>query len=627
MVHPVVAEVTRNIIQRSELGTNGREKRSDFVARMEAAASGPGTTVRAKCGSCSGLAHVYATATNDEKEILIKAEKPSIGILSAATDMLSAHQPFYHFHDVIKAEALRNTAVAQIIGQTPAICDGTVQGRTGMNLSLLSRNAIAQTIALGACHNTSDGIIALATCDKIKPGFIMGLGSFAHLPAIFAPGGPMSTGQSNGEKNEIRQLRAREKKGEIPITVGEEGELRSEMKSYHSPGTCTFYGTANGNEMIAEMMGLHLPGSSFISPNLSNGTPDPFRDAMTQEATRLMIQGKVPELYTLLNAETFVNGTIALLATGGSTNLGLHLPAMAQAHGIHLTLEDISELSRVVPSIAKIYPNGPADINGFQDAGGTAMLFKTLLNADILHRDVKTVAGTDLSFFTQEPTLVNGKIEWAEGLDQTRDKSIIAPEGQPFSTTGGLTVLKGRLGTGLSKISALTKETMYIRAPAKIFDSQDELHEAYMQDKLKGDFVAVVRGQGPHQNGMPELHKLITPLTNCQKKGQKVGMITNGRLSGASGGILSAIHMSSTSNDNEAINKVREGDMMIIDANNNIVDVELSDEEWAARTPEELDMSGNKTGLGSEMFKTERETIGPASQGAMPPWLLQYGPK
>ena len=392
MVHPVIEHITNTIIQRS------KETRAGYVARMEKKVSEVKTTVRAACGSCSGLAHVYATAGKAEKPLLIQAKAPNIGIVTGATDMLSAHQPFFRFPEIIKQEALRNGATAQVIAPVTSICDGTVQGREGMELSLFSRDVIALSTISGLSHDISDGIIALATCDKIKPGVIMGLASWGHLPVMFAPAGPMTTGQSNEEKKVVRRQRELEKKGEVPEAIGMKGELLSEIRSYHGPGTCTFYGTANGNEMVAELMGLQLPGSSFVNPHL------PLRDALTRAATKAMATGHVPRLYQIVDERAFVNGMVVMLATGGSTNLTLHFPAIARAFGIHVTWDDMSELSKVVPSIARMYPNGPADINEFQKAGGIAVLASTLLDGGYLHEDVRTVVGKGLHAYTQAPT-------------------------------------------------------------------------------------------------------------------------------------------------------------------------------------------------------------------------------
>jgi len=602
MVHPVIEQVTNTIMQRSK-GT-----RAAYVARMEKKACEVNTTVRAGCGSYSGLAHVYATAGKAEKLLLIQAMAPNIGIITGATDMLSAHEPFFRFPEIIKQAALKNGATAQIIAPVTSICDGTVQGREGMELSLFSRDVIALSTIGGLSHDVSDGIIALATCDKIKPGVIMGLASWGHLPAMFAPAGPMKTGQSHGEKKKVRQQRELEKKGEVPETIGAKGELLSEMKSYHGPGTCTFYGTANGNEMVAELMGLQLPGSSFVNPHL------PLRDALTRAATKAMATGQVPRLYQILDERAFVNGMVVMLATGGSTNLTLHFPAIARAFGIHVTWEDMSELSKVVPSIAKIYPNGPADINGFQEAGGTTVLANTLLDGGYLHEDVWTVAGKGLKAYTQAPTIDGENCIWRNGPTESADSTIITTINNPFAPDGGIKMLKGRLGQAICKTSALDDDHREIRAPARVFHSQAEMQEAYKKGELTGNFVAVVRGQGPHQNGMPELHKLIAPLTDLQKKGQKVALLTNGRLSGASGDVLSAIHLSVASYDDEPINKIRNGDAIILNSQTDELDVDVSEDEWNAREGAKIDLS-DQIGGGRERFAFARKIIRPAHEG------------
>lgn len=603
MVHPVIEHVTDTIIQRS------KDTRAAYVARMEKKAGEVTTTVRAECGSCSGLAHVYATAGKVEKPLLIDAKAPNIGIVTGATDMLSAHQPFFRFPEIIKHEALKHGATAQIIAPVTSICDGTVQGREGMELSLFSRDVIALSTINGLSHNISDGIIALATCDKIKPGVIMGLASWGHLPVMFAPAGPMTTGQSNEEKKVVRRQRELEKKGEVPETIGMKGELLSEIRSYHGPGTCTFYGTANGNEMVAELMGLQLPGSSFVNPHL------PLRDALTRAATKVMATGHVPRLYQIMDERAFVNGMVVMLATGGSTNLTLHFPAIACAFGIHVTWDDMSELSTVVPSIVRIYPNGPADINEFQQAGGTAVLVRTLLNGGYLHEDVWTVAGKGLHVYTQAPALDGEQCMWQSGSTDSADSAIITTCHHPFAPDGGIKVLRGRLGQAICKTSSLDDDHRAIRAPARVFHSQTEMHEAYQKGELTGNFVAVVRGQGPHHNGMPELHKLITPLADLQKKGQTVALLTNGRLSGASGDVLAAIHLSVASCDDEPINKIRNGDMIILNSKTDELDVDVPEDEWNAREGVIIERH-DQVGDGRERFAFARKIVRPAHEGA-----------
>jgi len=603
MVHPVIEHVTQTIVQRS------KKTRAVYVARMEKKAGEVITTVRAECGSCSGLAHVYATAGKAEKALLVDAKAPNIGIVTGATDMLSAHQPFFRFPDIIKHEALKHGATAQIIAPVTSICDGTVQGREGMELSLFSRDVIALSTINGLSHNISDGIIALATCDKIKPGVIMGLASWGHLPVIFAPAGPMTTGQSNEAKKVVRRQRELEKKGEVPEAIGMKGELLSEIRSYHGPGTCTFYGTANGNEMVAELMGLQLPGSSFVNPHL------PLRDAFTRAATKAMATGQVPPLYQIVDERAFVNGMVVMLATGGSTNLTLHFPAIACAFGIHVTWDDMSELSTVVPSIVRIYPNGPADINEFQKAGGTAVLASTLLDGGYIHEDVWTVAGKGLHAYTQAPTLDGEQCIWQSGSTDSADSTIITTCHHPFSPDGGIKVLRGRLGQAICKTSSLDDDHRGIRAPARVFHSQAEMQEAYHKGELTGDFVAVVRGQGPHQNGMPELHKLITPLADLQKKGQTVALLTNGRLSGASGDVLAAIHLSVASCDDEPINKIRNGDVIIINSKTHELDVDVPEDEWNARECVTIDRQ-DQVGDGRERFAFARKIVRPAHEGA-----------
>jgi len=606
MVHAVLREVANNIVIRS------RGLRDEYLEMIEVQ-KGTKKTVRANCGGCANLAHAYGAAPDGDKEQLVLAEVPNIGIASAATDMLTAHQVFYRFPDIIKDEARKNNAVAQIIGQVTAMCDGTTQGRPGMDLSLLSRDVIAQSLIVGESHDVSDAILALGTCDKIKPGMVMGLSDFGHLPTMFAPGGPMTTGQSNGDKKAVRMVRAEEIAGLKKETIGFTGELESELKSYHGPGTCTFYGTANGNEVVAEFMGLQLPGSSFVNPH------EPLRDILTRAATQKLAKGEVPPLYQMLDEKAFMNGIVAMLATGGSTNLTLHVPAMARSFGLDITWADISKLSDIVPSVAKIYPNGPADINQFQQAGGTAVVARNLLDAGVLFEDVKTVAGGDngIHAYTQVPVQDGDSIQWVDGPTKSQDRKIISLPNKPFAADGGTKVLNGRLGQAICKTSAVEADKREIRAPARIFNTQDELHDAYNAGDLTGNFVAVVRGQGPHQNGMPELHKLLTPLANLEKNGQKVALLTNGRLSGASGGTLTAIHLSSAAPYNEEpINKIREGDIVIINADTGVVDVNVPDDEWNTRTADVIDTSATDSTFGRRSFAQNRQIIGRAHYGA-----------
>jgi phosphogluconate dehydratase len=610
MVHTVLQEVTDRIIARS------KPHRQAYLDRMnEATISG----VHRSCQSCSGLAHNNASASADEKLLLAGDKSWNIGIVSAATDMLSAHQPFLKFPDVIKDEALAHSMTAQIATHTTAMCDGTTQGQKGMHLSLLSRDVIARDVAIGLSHNTFDAVVAMATCDKIKPGFEIGLSSFGHLPVIFAPGGPMSTGQSNGDKNKVRELVAQG-------LAGKKEELASEMRSYHGPGTCTFYGTANTNEMMAEILGLQLPGSSFIPPN----TPE--RDAMTRQAVRHLANGEVPKWHEVITEKTIVNAIVALHATGGSTNCVLHLPAVAAANGISITLQDIEDLSEIVPSVARIYPNGPADINQYQQAGGMPVLMQTLLDGGLLHEDVKTVAGTGLSEYTKTPQFhEDGSVTWVSKDNTSRDASIITTVEKPFSPTGGIKVMHGILGEGIAKVSALKDEHRRVSAPARVFDTELGLQQAFQKGELTGDFIAVVRGQGAWQTGMPELHKLITPLKVLQGKGQNVGLVTNGRLSGASGSVPSVIHVCQQDEkgmpmkgDDEPMNKIQDGDIITIDTNTGELIVHVPEKEWAQRLGAKVDPSSQHYGLGRELFAGDRARVTAPQRGAssvVPPLL------
>lgn len=610
-----IEDATQKIIERS------RPYRESYLADMKAASErGSGVNLQ----SCSGLAHAHAGLSPAEK-VLLMSGQPNIAIVSAASEMLSAHQPFYRFPETIKDAAKQYKMTAQIAGHTAAMCDGVTQGQPGMHISLFSRDIIAEAVAIALSHNTFDSVIGLATCDKIKPGFMMGFSAFGHLPIIFAPGGPMETGQSNAAKNAVRQKVAR---GE----AGREEEIASEMKSYHGPGTCTFYGTANGNEMIAEAMGVQLPGSSFIPPNITQGSgkdkiviPNPEREAMTRAAVQKLAEGIVPKWHEVITEKSIVNAIVALHATGGSTNLVLHLPAIAAMNGIYITLEDIEDLSEAVPSIARIYPNGPADINEFRDAGGMAVLMNNLLTAGLLHDDVKTVAGEGLDAYTKIPYVErDGRITWMESANQSCDTSVITTAKDPFSKTGGIKVMKGRLGEGISKVSSLKEEHRRVSAPARVFETELGLYEAYQKGELKEDFIAVVRGQAAYQVGMPELHKLLIPLKNCQDDGLKVGLVTNGRLSGASGAVPTVIHLAMQDengmqlrDDDEPINKIQDGDMITIDTNTGELTVDVPEEEWSERLAASINYAVHSRGFGRELFDNKRRVVSAPQTGAV----------
>lgn len=607
MVQAAIQHVTERIVARSD------QYRKPFLAQVESMKmDGP----MRGCQSCSGAAHAGAALSQEDQARFIGVEAKNIGIITAHNDMLSAHEPFGRFPEIIKNAASELGHLAQIAGGVPAMCDGVTQGQPGMHLSLFSRDIIAKSAAIGGTHNVFDMLMMLGTCDKIKPALFMFLGSFAHLPVIFAPGGPMREGQSHAAKNAVRQAVAR---GE----AGREEELTSEFKSYHEPGTCTFYGTANSNEMLAELGGFHLPGSTFINPS------DPRRDAMTIAATRTLLSGQVPTFSEIMTEKTIVNMIVGLHATGGSTNLVLHLPAIARMNGIHITLDDIADLSAVVPSISRVYPNGKAGINVFQEAGGMPVLIHNLLHGGYLHEDVKTVAaGQGLSAYTKIPdfsAMENNIVSWgAPATHESSNPAVISTTEDPFMPDGGIRVMRGILGEGISKASSLEDDFRVVSAPVRVFDTEMGLKEAYDRGELTEDFIAVVRGQGPHQTGMPELHKLIPVLKNCQDDGLTVGLVTNGRLSGASGAVPTVIHVAkedengmALQGDQEPINKVRDGDVMTIDTENNELILHVPTDEFNARTAAQIDSSDQHIGHGRDMFGMERRVVSSPQSGCL----------
>ncbi|MBX6767691.1 MAG: phosphogluconate dehydratase, partial [Actinomadura rubrobrunea] len=527
--HPVVARVTRRIAERSA------ERRAAYLRRIaEARAAGP---ARAALG-CANLAHGFAACGPLEKLRLRGDAAPNIAIVSAYNDMLSAHQPLKDYPDRIKAAVAEAGGTAQFAGGVPAMCDGITQGRAGMELSLFSRDVVAMATAVALSHDMFDGALLLGTCDKIVPGLVIGALSFGHLPVILVPAGPMPSGLPNAEKAKVRKRYAA---GEI----GRDELLEAEAKSYHSPGTCTFYGTANSNQLLMEAMGLHLPGASFVPP----GTD--LRDALTDAAARRVLELtalKGDDAYTpigeMLDERAFVNGVVALLATGGSTNHTLHLVAMAAAAGIELTWDDFDELSAVTPLLTRLYPNGTADVNHFHAAGGTAFLIGELLDAGLLHEDARTVAGGTLAAYRKAPKLTPDGLVWEPGPDASADTSVLRPVDEPFDTQGGLRTVRGNLGRAVIKVSAVKPEHRAVEAPARVFGSQEELHRAFAAGELDRDVVVVVRYQGPRANGMPELHRLTPPLSVLQDRGHRVALVTDGRMSGASRTVPAAIHLS-----------------------------------------------------------------------------------
>ena len=595
-LNPTIARVTERIIQRSE------QTRGAYLERMKSLGEqGP----RRAHLSCGNQAHAYAAMGSDQSA-LIAQRQPNLGIVSAYNDMLSAHQPFQHFPDVIKEAARLNDATAQVAGGVPAMCDGVTQGQLGMELSLFSRDVIAMAAGIALSHNTFDGAIYLGVCDKIVPGLVMATGTFGFLPSIFLPAGPMPSGLSNDEKAKVRQQFA---KGE----VGRDELMRAEMASYHSPGTCTFYGTANSNQMLMEFMGLHLPGASFVQPNTE------LRDALTRAGTKRISEitalgdNYIPA-YQVLSERAFVNGIVGLMATGGSTNLVLHLPAMARASGICLEIEDFDEISSVTPLMAKVYPNGLADVNHFHAAGGLGYLINDLLDAGLLHGDVTTLMGHGLDAYRQEPKLTTSGIQFVQGSTQSQNDKILRPSSDPFQKTGGLKQLRGNLGTGMIKISAVAPERHVIEAPARVFADQESVKEAFKAGEFTGDTVVVVRFQGPRSNGMPELHGLTPVLSVLQDRGLKVALVTDGRMSGASGKVPAAIHISPEAALGGPLAKVRDGDVIRVDATNGTLDVMVEDLE--DRPNATIDLSQNSAGLGRELFDVFRENVGLSTNGA-----------
>jgi phosphogluconate dehydratase len=577
-LNPQVAAVTAAIVARSQAS------RSAYLQRpQQAQAQGP---QRGALG-CTNLAHGFAAAPVNDKLQLRELRGPNLAIVSAYNDMLSAHQPLAAFPEWIKQAARSVGATAQFAGGVPAMCDGVTQGMAGMELSLFSRDVIAMSTAVALSHNMFDAVLCLGVCDKIVPGLLIGALQFGHLPAVLVPAGPMTTGLANDEKAKIRQLHAAGK-------LGREELLEAEAKAYHGPGTCTFYGTANSNQMLMEVMGLHLPGSAFVHPNT------PLREALTRAAAVRAAQlagGKVG-IGQMIDEKAIVNAIVGLLATGGSTNHTLHLVAIARAAGIVINWSDFDALSSVVPLLAKVYPNGEADVNHFHAAGGLGFLIRELLDAGLLHDDVNTVLGLGLRAHTQEPTLQEGELGWRDAPQHSLDPKVLRSASEPFSADGGLKLLQGNLGRSVIKVSAVKPEHRVVRAPAIVFESQDALLHAYKAGQLQRDFVAVVRFQGPRANGMPELHKLTPPLANLQDAGFKVALVTDGRMSGASGKVPAAIHVSPEALCDGPLAKVHDGDMILLDAEQGVLQVEVSDAEWQTRKPAVADLSANQHGMG-----------------------------
>ena len=594
-LHPKIIEVTDRIRKRSE------ETRRVYLDRMsQAAAEGP----RRAHMSCGNQAHAYA-AMGDDKGALIAEKAPNLGIITAYNDMLSAHHPYEHYPELIRATARAKGATAQVAGGVPAMCDGVTQGQTGMELSLFSRDVIALATGVGLSHNVFDAALYLGVCDKIVPGLVIAAATFGYIPAVFLPAGPMASGLPNAEKSKVRQQFAI---GEI----GRDKLMEAEMASYHGSGTCTFYGTANTNQMLMEFMGLHLPGSSFVHPDSE------LRKALTIAGAEraLEITGLGDDfrpVSEILDERAFVNGMVGLMATGGSTNLVIHLPAMARAAGIAIDLEDFHDLSEVTPLLAKVYPNGLADVNHFHAAGGLGFTIGQLLDAGLLHGDSTTILGNGLEDYTQEPKLRDGTVHFEPGSRETLNEKILRPASDPFNKHGGLTQLKGNLGRGVMKSSAVAEDRHIVEAKARVFHDQSSVKAAFRNGEFTEDTIVVVRFQGPKSNGMPELHGLTPTLAVLQDRGLRVALVTDGRMSGASGKVPSAIHVCPEAADGGPLALVQDGDLIRLDATNGTLECLTG---LTGRSPAQADLSGNGNGVGRELFEVFRKTVGLAADGA-----------
>lgn len=605
--HPALREVTARIVARS------RETRQAYLERIRAAAHrGP----RRAHLACSNLAHAFAAAEAGDKAALRGSERPNVAIVSAYNDMLSAHQPLVRFPGEIKLALRQAGAVGQFAGGVPAMCDGITQGEAGMELSLFSRDVIAMATAIALSHDVFDGAICLGVCDKIVPGLLIGALSFGHLPFLFMPAGPMPSGMPNVEKQRIRQRHAEG-------AVGRDELLEAEAKSYGAPGTCTFFGTANSNQMLMELIGLHLPGASFENP----GTP--LRRALTAAGARRIAElarDKEPRMAIgeMIDERALVNAVVGLLATGGSTNHTIHLVAIARAAGIRLDWQDFDALSSVVPLLARIYPNGGADVNDFHRAGGIAYLVSQLLAGGLLHADTQTVAGVGLERYTRPAQLDGDGVRWQAPRAESGDLEVLRPIDDPFAPSGGLRLLEGNLGRAVTKVSALAPERLRVEAPARVFDDQATFQHAFQAGELDGDAVVVVRQQGPRANGMPELHKLMAPLGVLQDRGHRVALVTDGRLSGASGKVPAAIHVTPEAQQGGPLGLLRDGDVVTLDCGAGLLEARVAEEEWAQRAAARVpaadpagDPAGKAWGVGRELFAGFRATVTAADDGAM----------
>ena len=598
--HPTLIAVTDRLRERS------RTSRAAYLAGIEAAAAqGP----RRERLSCGNLAHGFAVCAAPDKAALREGHAPNLGIVTAYNDMLSAHQPYERYPELIKRIARETGATAQVAGGVPAMCDGVTQGRAGMELSLFSRDVIALSAAVALSHDMFDAALFLGICDKIVPGLLIAALSFGHLPALFVPSGPMPSGLPNEDKSKVRQRHAEGKATRAEL-------LEAEAQSYHTSGTCTFYGTANSNQMLMEIMGLHLPGASFVAPDTS------LRDALTAAAVRRAAAiTRLDDDYTpvghVIDECAIINGVVGLHATGGSTNHLLHLVAIARAAGIDLRWEDFDALAAAVPLLCRIYPNGYADVNQFHQAGGMPYLIGQLLDAGLLHADVRTVAGAGLDAYRRMPILdASGALAWQATPSASGNRGVLRAASEPFRVDGGLRLLEGNLGRAIIKISAVPEDRLLIEAPARVFHDQDEVRHAFERGELGGDFIAVVRFQGPRANGMPELHKLTPTLGLLQDRGQRVALLTDGRMSGASGRVPAAIHVTPEAADGGALAKLRDGDLIRIDAGHGVLEVRMDAATWAAREPAAADLVAHHSGLGRELFGLFRAAVHRADQGA-----------
>ena len=597
-MHKVVLQVTEDIVKRSQA------HRQAYLQRMAEAAS---SKVARRQLSCGNLAHGFAACSQEDKDRLVMMDRADVAIVSSYNDMLSAHQPYETYPELLKNAVRDMGGVAQFASGVPAMCDGVTQGQPGMELSLFSRDVIAMSTAIGLSHNMFDASLCLGVCDKIVPGLLIGSLSFGHLPTVFVPAGPMPSGLPNKEKARIRQLYAEGK-------VGRDELLACESASYHSAGTCTFYGTANSNQLLVEVMGLHLPGSSFVPPDTR------LRDALTVEAARQAIRnthtGNSITLAEVVSEKTMVNAIVALLATGGSTNHTMHLIAIARAAGIIINWDDFATLSAVVPSLTRIYPNGYADINVFHAAGGVPFLVQTLLDAGYLHEDVMTIMGKGLRHYCQEPKLVDGHLQWYKAPAVSADRDVLRCATEPFHASGGLVCVKGNVGRGVVKVSAVDEQHWLVEAPAVVFDDQEQISKAFAAGELNKDFIAVVRYQGPQACGMPELHKLTPYLGSLQDQGYKVALVTDGRMSGASGKVPAAIHLYPEAKDGGVIGKIKTGDMLRLDCHSSELQLLVDADELAAREVAPISQSHPQFGMGRELFGNLRNNVSHAELGA-----------